>query len=84
MPADPVDLETLRGALGRFGEPAAGSATSAAVQVESETLPDIVRALDSEGIKVANLALHEPSLDDVFLAETGRSLEGAADGDEDE
>jgi ABC-2 type transport system ATP-binding protein len=37
-----------------------------------------VRALDSANIAVANLALHAPTLDDVFLAKTGRSLEGAA------
>ena len=30
-------------------------------------------------IGVAHLALHEPTLDDVFLAKTGRSLEGAGD-----
>jgi len=27
------------------------------------------------------LQLHQPSLDDVFLAKTGRSLEGAGDED---
>ena len=36
-----------------------------------------MRALDAAGIAVAHLALHEPTLDDVFLAKTGRSLEGA-------
>ena len=39
-----------------------------------------MRALDAAGIAVAQLALHEPTLDDVFLAKTGRSLEGAGDG----
>ncbi|HEY8030157.1 MAG TPA: ATP-binding cassette domain-containing protein [Gaiellaceae bacterium] len=39
-------------------------------------LADVVRALDAEGVHVANLELHSPSLDDVFLAKTGRSLEG--------
>jgi ABC-2 type transport system ATP-binding protein len=44
-----------------------------------------VRALDSAAIKVENLQLHQPSLDDVFLAKTGRSLEGSDDdGDDDE
>jgi ABC-2 type transport system ATP-binding protein len=38
-----------------------------------------VRALDSEGIAIEQLQLHAPSLDDVFLAKTGRSLEGAGD-----
>ena len=43
---------------------------------ESE-LAEVVRALDAEGIAIENLQLHAPSLDDVFLAKTGRSLEGA-------
>jgi ABC-2 type transport system ATP-binding protein len=38
-----------------------------------------VRALDSEDIAVQQLQLHAPTLDDVFLAKTGRSLEGEAD-----
>ncbi len=43
-------------------------------------LAEIVRALDAEGLKVENLQLHQPSLDDVFLAKTGRSLEGRRGG----
>ena len=39
----------------------------------------MVRALDSENISVEQLQLHAPTLDDVFLAKTGRSLEGEAD-----
>jgi ABC-2 type transport system ATP-binding protein len=39
-------------------------------------LTDVLRALDSEGLRVADLRLHAPSLDDVFLAKTGRKLEG--------
>ena len=41
-----------------------------------------MRALDREEVRVANLRLDEPSLDDVFLEKTGRSLEGAGE-DED-
>jgi ABC-2 type transport system ATP-binding protein len=40
-------------------------------------LADVVRALDAAGLQVAHLELHQPSLDDVFLAKTGRSLEGS-------
>jgi ABC-2 type transport system ATP-binding protein len=36
----------------------------------------VVRALDRESLEVANLRLDAPTLDDVFLAKTGRSLEG--------
>jgi ABC-2 type transport system ATP-binding protein len=42
----------------------------------SESLGQVVRALDGEGLQVSHLQLHAPSLDDVFLAATGRSLEG--------
>jgi len=40
----------------------------------------VVRALDSEGVAVQHLQVHAPSLDDVFLAKTGRSLEGQGAG----
>jgi ABC-2 type transport system ATP-binding protein len=43
------------------------------------SLADVVRDLDARGIEVADLELHSPTLDDVFLAKTGRSLEGAGE-----
>ncbi|MBW8742154.1 MAG: hypothetical protein JF623_05905 [Acidobacteria bacterium] len=45
-------------------------------------LTEIVRALDAEGLRLAHLQIHEPTLDDVFLAKTGRHLEGAESQDE--
>jgi ABC-2 type transport system ATP-binding protein len=39
----------------------------------------VVRALDAAGLEVSNLRLDEPSLNDVVLAKTGRSLEGAGE-----
>jgi len=79
-PADPADLERVASTLGRFGEPVPCAEDVVAVRLRSgETgLADLVRALDAEGIKIENLQLHQPSLDDVFLAKTGRSLEGAS------
>ncbi|HKT82445.1 MAG TPA: hypothetical protein VJQ84_01270, partial [Solirubrobacterales bacterium] len=47
-------------------------------------LAEVVRALDAEGIAIETLQLHAPSLDDVFLAKTGRSLEGAGGAEEPE
>ena len=41
-------------------------------------MPQILRALDAEGIALASLSLTRPSLDDVFLRQTGRSLRDAA------
>ncbi len=84
IPADPSERERLQGALARFGEAAAASPGGAAVQLADGVggLAEIVRALDAEGLAVADLRLHSPTLDDVFLAKTGRSLEGAGDGGE--
>jgi len=67
------------GTLGRDGN---GTVTVQLPGGESQ-LAEIVRALDQAHLKVASLALHQPSLDDVFLAKTGRKLEGAGeDADE--
>ncbi|MEP6892484.1 MAG: DUF4162 domain-containing protein, partial [Gaiellaceae bacterium] len=75
------DDETARvtAVLARFGEPVAGAVRDIAVRLRDGTsgLADVVRALDQEGLVVANLELQQPTLDDVFLAKTGRSLEGA-------
>ena len=37
-------------------------------------LPQMLRTLESEEITVRSVSLSEPTLDDVFLAKTGRSL----------
>jgi ABC-2 type transport system ATP-binding protein len=80
-PADRNDCGSLEAALGRFGEemPAAPGAAAVRLTDGVEELTEIVRALDAEGIRVANLEVHAPSLDDVFLTKTGRRLEGAGD-----
>jgi ABC-2 type transport system ATP-binding protein len=79
-PADPGQRDAAAAVLARFGEPAASSPKGVAVRLAGgpEALAEIVRALDAEDIRIAHLDLHQPSLDDVFLAKTGRSLEGAA------
>jgi ABC-2 type transport system ATP-binding protein len=41
-------------------------------------LAEVVRRIDGAGLEVAELSLHRPSLDDVFLSLTGRSAEAAA------
>ena len=40
-------------------------------------LADTVRLLDAGGLAIADLALRKPTLDDVFLTLTGRSVEEA-------
>src|SRR6266571_5256573 len=85
IPADPAERDRAGAIIARFGEPC-GSADGVAVRLASgETdLAEIVRVLDAERLKVEHLQLHQPSLDDVFLAKTGRTLEGAAEEEEQE
>ena len=82
VPADPSERERAAAILSGFGE-AVTSVRGVAVRLRTgqADLAEIVRAADAEGLAIASLQLHQPSLDDVFLAKTGRSLEG---GDEDE
>jgi len=76
VPASPADREGLMHVLHRFGPPACASPEGVAVRVRdaSAKLPAIVRAVDDAGIAVVDLRVHPGSLDDVFLARTGRSI----------
>ena len=86
VPADPEERDRAAAILARFGEPCGSAAEGVAVRLRSgeADLAEIVRALDAENLKVEHLQLHQPSLDDVFLAKTGRSLEGASQEEEPE
>jgi len=44
------------------------------VESGATAIPHIARALDQAGIALDSIEVHRPSLDDVFLAKTGRSL----------
>jgi ABC-2 type transport system ATP-binding protein len=85
VPADPAKTDALSAVLERFGggDCPHHEESSVAVRLKggATTLADVVRALDQEGIELSHLQLHDPSLDDVFLAKTGRSLEGAGEND---
>jgi ABC-2 type transport system ATP-binding protein len=41
----------------------------------TQILLDVVRALDSGGVAISDLSFHRPTLDDVFMTLTGRSVE---------
>jgi len=86
IPRNAGERERAAAVLGRFGEHANCAPQAVAVLLaggESQ-LAEVVRALDAEHIAIEHLQLHAPSLDDVFLAKTGRSLEGAGDEEEPE
>jgi ABC-2 type transport system ATP-binding protein len=85
VPATPDQRGAVASVLERFGEQTTGYGPgSVAVQLASANgnLAEIVRALDAEGVVLSQLQIHEPTLDDVFLAKTGRHLEGAGDEEE--
>jgi ABC-2 type transport system ATP-binding protein len=77
VPTNDADRARVSSVLSRFGEHSGAGHKGVSVRLNAgvDDLADIVRALDAEGISVRNLALHAPTLDDVFLAKTGRSLE---------
>src|SRR4029077_6364183 len=83
IPLNAGDRPRTADVLARFGEDTPASPNGVAVRLPEGfgDLAEVVRALDAEGIAIADLRLHAPTLDDVFLAKTGRSLEGAAGQD---
>ena len=79
IPRTEDDRPRIADFLAQFGEPLASTRDVAVRLNEGLGLTDIVRAVDANGVDIADLELHAPTLDDVFLAKTGRTLEGAAE-----
>ena len=78
VPESADELDRLRELLRRFGAETAARPGAFAVQLDGHgELPEVIRALDTENLRAAQINLHQPSLDDVFLAKTGRTLEGS-------
>ena len=57
-----------------------GRRMSVTVEGGARLLASVVRDLDAAGVEIGDLGLHRPTLDDVFLALTGRAAEGAGAG----
>ena len=70
-----VDCEAVLARHGRMLPPRDGRLM---VEVDDgpAAIAPVVRALDEAGIQVESIDLHEPTLDDVFVAKTGQHLEG--------
>jgi ABC-2 type transport system ATP-binding protein len=85
VPADEAERELLESALAPFGEALGGASREVVVRLREGLagLPAVVRAVDDAGVTLASLEIQAPSLDDVFLAKTGRSLEGSSDDEPD-
>ena len=77
IPCREEDRARIAASLARFGEPLDSDRELAVRLAAGLGLADVVRALDADGIEVDDIELRAPTLDDVFLAKTGRTLEGA-------
>jgi ABC-2 type transport system ATP-binding protein len=51
-----------------------GTGLRLVVEAGDTVMPQILRMVDATGVPLGSIELHRPSLDDVFLARTGRSL----------
>jgi ABC-2 type transport system ATP-binding protein len=60
----------------------AGDTVRATVERGDQDAVPLMRALDAAGLSVGALRIARPSLDDVFLTLTGRSMREHADGDQ--
>jgi ABC-2 type transport system ATP-binding protein len=81
--ADTADAERARTVVARLSPAEValdGTELSLAVQDGDRLLPVVVRELDAAGILVQRATGVPPTLDDVFLALTGRTLRDAGEG----
>ena len=80
FPLEEEDRSSIEGVLEAFGEmvPAPNQSVTVRLRGGESDLAAVVRALDQSSLRFSQLRLHEPTLDDVFLEKTGRSLEGAS------
>jgi ABC-2 type transport system ATP-binding protein len=75
---DPADADAAIVALAPIcmDRPIAeGAVVRAPVHKRHGLIPEIVRALDDAGVAIDDIAVHRPTLDDVFLALTGHAAE---------
>jgi ABC-2 type transport system ATP-binding protein len=77
----PEALDALGGALatvdGVSGAEVVGARLRLGVADAARALPAVALALEARGVVVRSISMAEPTLDDVFLHETGRSLRDA-------
>ena len=75
---DPSDADAAITALGPLclERPAIeDGAVRAPVRSRHGLIPEIVRGLDDAGVSIDDIAIHRPTLDDVFMALTGHAAE---------
>ena len=81
---DAEDTKRAAGVLTKFAEndecdiDAEDNKASIMVADGTSIMAQVIRSLDAEDVVVTNMAVRQPTLDDVFLALTGRTAEEAA------
>jgi ABC-type multidrug transport system ATPase subunit len=80
---NPADLARLADVVGRVGVEAPrtdpGTRTvTVPVDGGTATLPAAIRAIDEAGLRVEDIAVRRPTLDEVFLTLTGEPIDEAA------
>jgi ABC-2 type transport system ATP-binding protein len=76
--SDVVTASETLAAIARSAASVDGLQVSARVLDGGAELPGLLRALDVAGVSLASIEVRRPTLDDVFLTMTGRSLREAA------
>ena len=81
LTVDPADLSTTADVAARAGEILERTGDTIRLRVEGgdRVLPRLVTTLADKDVTVVATTLHQPTLDDVFLNLTGRSLREGAD-----
>jgi ABC-2 type transport system ATP-binding protein len=82
---DPADADAAIAALAPIcmDRPIAeGAVVRAPVHKRHGLIPEIVRALDDAEVAIDDIAIHRPTLDDVFMALTGHAAEEAPEEEE--
>ena len=81
----PDDASTARAVVDQVGSELTESRTDDGLRIEfrvdraTRTLPRLVHTLGDKGVDVLEASAHQPTLDDVFLNLTGRSLREAVE-----
>ncbi len=76
---DAADASTVTGRVARSEPTVQGRTVELTVHHGERVLPPVLRELDASGLVVVTAELRQPTLDDVFLALTGRSLREEAE-----
>jgi ABC-2 type transport system ATP-binding protein len=80
-----ADVRTTRAVVDHVGSELTEAPTDEGVRIDfrvdraTRTLPSLVHALGDKGVDVLEASAHQPTLDDVFLKLTGRSLREAVE-----